>query len=95
MEISYNLKQIHDLSGWHKKEIQKSKKCGCFHCLKFFSPSKIKEWIEEPKDCPRGFGHTAICPNCGIDSVIPESNTYKLTIELLETMQDYWFKSDS
>ena len=88
--LESKLKQIHDLCGWHEKEIKNSNKCGCFNCLSIFLPSEIKEWIEESKDYPRGPGKTAVCPKCDIDTVLPENDLYKINNELLETMHDYW-----
>lgn len=64
--------------------LRKDKKCGCFYCLKIFDPSEIEEWIEDE-------ALTALCPHCGIDSVISESAGYPLTQEFLEKMRRYWF----
>lgn len=91
MSAEYNFKQIHSECGWHEEAIQKSTVCGCFYCLSTFPPSEIEEWVDEPEDCPRGPGRTAICPKCGIDAVLPESEHYKLTKELLEAMNKEWF----
>ena len=91
MSAEYNFKQIHSECGWHEEAIQKSNVCGCFYCLSTFPPSEIEEWVDEPEDCPRGPGRTAICPKCGIDAVLPESEHYKLTEELLEAMNKVWF----
>lgn len=74
----------HKFSINHRKELIKDKKCGCFYCVKIFSPSEIKIWIEDPLK-------TAICPYCGIDSVIGEYSGYPITQELLQKMHDYWF----
>lgn len=52
-----------------------------FFCLNIFSPDKIKEWIEDKEDL------TAICPYCGIDSVIGESSNYPITKEFLQEMK--------
>ena len=59
-----------------------SKQCGCFFCLRIFNPEKIQDWIQE---------ETAVCPFCAVDSVIPESEEYDLTDQLLLDMKDYWF----
>ena len=91
MSAGYNFKQIHSECGWHEEAIQKNIVCGCFYCLSTFPPSEIEEWVDEPEDCPRGPGRTAICPSCGIDAVIPESEHYKLTKELLEAMNKGFF----
>jgi hypothetical protein len=37
--------------------------CGCYCCVQVYSPELIAEWEDEEQ--------TAICPKCGIDSVIP------------------------
>ena len=33
----------------------------------------------------------AICPYCGMDSVIGESSGYPITKEFLQKMQEHWF----
>jgi hypothetical protein len=43
--------------------LEAATKCGCYYCLKIYSPSKITEWCDSDQ--------TAICPECGIDAVIP------------------------
>ena len=90
--MNINYKQVHSECGWHRDAIQKSKICGCFHCLEFFPPSEITEWLDESEDCPRGAGKTAVCPKCGIDSVLPESPLYKLTEDLLKAMNKEYFE---
>lgn len=67
-----------------KKELMKDKKCGCFSCLRIFHPGEIKFWIKDKKG-------TAMCPYCGIDSVIGESSGYHITKEFLTKMKEYWF----
>ena len=64
--------EAHKFSNNHMGAIQKDKVCGCFYCLKIFSPDEIDEWIIDDNPCDRG--GTAICPYCGIDSVIGESS---------------------
>jgi hypothetical protein len=61
----------------------KDKVCGCFSCLKIFAPTEIKEWVDEDK--------TAICPYCGIASIISESSKIPITKDFLEEMNNYWF----
>lgn len=79
----------HKFSNNHMTELKKDKLCGCFYCMEIFSPAEIKEWIVHPNPCDcRG---TAICPYCGIDSVIGESSGYPITKEFLAKMNKYWF----
>lgn len=73
----------HKFSAHHREMLEKDSKCGCFDCLEIFNPSEIEEWIYDR-------GHTAICPYCGIDSVIGESSGYPITKEFLKKMKDYW-----
>ncbi len=89
MTIDFNI--IHSKCGWHEEDIIKSKVCGCFYCLSIFCPIEIKEWIEEPDHCRRGPGKTAICPRCGIDSVLPDNIGHDITVEFLKLMQNKYF----
>ncbi len=73
-----SLEEIHKLCGWHRDAIVASPSVGCFYCLAIYSPSEIEDWVDEPEDCPRGPGKTALCPKCGIDAVLPESPDYEL-----------------
>jgi hypothetical protein len=57
-----------------------------------YPPAAIEEWVEEEADCPRGPGKTAICPKCGIDSVLPNSQVPNLNLGLLERMKTRWFE---
>lgn len=45
----------------------------------------IQEWIDD--------GDTAICPSCGIDSVIGSASSYPITPEFLTAMQKFWFEA--
>ena len=74
----------HEYCTNNKDSLQRDPVCGCFYCLKIFAPSEIGEWIPGAKG-------TALCPYCGIDSVIGESAGYPITKEFLEEMQKYWF----
>ena len=78
----------HQHSSNHRKQIEKSQLCGCFYCLKLFHPAKITEWVDEDKD---EVGQTALCPYCGIDSVIGSSSGIPLTRDFLYGMQQVWF----
>lgn len=86
-----DLEKIHAACGWHEEAVVSSSRCGCFHCLAFFPATGIGEWVDEPETGPRGPGRTALCPKCGIDAVLPESEDYDLTLELLKAMQARYF----
>ena len=76
--------KAHYFSSNNKKELLKDKKCGCFYCLEIFNPNEINRWIDDTSG-------TAICPYCGIDSVIGESSGFPITKEFLKEMKNYWF----
>jgi hypothetical protein len=66
----------------HKKRVLASDRVGCFYCVTIFPASEIKEWTSD--EC-------ALCPYCGIDSVLPDSPN--LTLEFLREMEKHWFGS--
>ena len=88
LHFKYNvefLTKAHDKSSSHKIEILSGNLCGCFYCEQTFLPNEIIEWIEESNG-----GETAICPKCGIDSVL-SSDLPINDIEFLDEMNNYWF----
>ena len=79
----------HKHSSNHRGELERSKLCGCFHCLAIFPPSQVSEWIDEVNDV----GTTAMCPQCGIDSVIGDASRFPITAEFLSALRAYWFEA--
>ena len=51
--------------------------------LRPYDPKEIKDWVDG--------GKTALCPYCGIDSVIPDTEEYPLTTAFLKKMYHVWF----
>jgi hypothetical protein len=84
--LSVLVQSAHQASSRHRPQIENSKRCGCFYCRKTFTPADIKEWIPEANNA-----ETAICPFCGIDSVIGDASGYELTDEFLWAMHKHWF----
>lgn len=85
-----HVQEAHTHSANHREEVLSSTRCGCFYCLAMFPPSDIVEWIDEDE---RGIGQTAMCPRCGIDSVIGDASGHEIAREWLSTMKYYWFSS--
>jgi hypothetical protein len=86
--------EAHPHSAKHRTEILSSEICGCFYCLALFQPNEIKDWIDEVSEKEteiNGCGQTALCPNCGIDSVIGSKSGYPINLEFLQIMHNYWF----
>lgn len=79
--------RAHRHSSRHRAEVLASAQCGCFYCRAIFKPAEINEWVDEWE----GIGQTALCPKCGIDSVIRSESGYPLTAEFLTAMNKHWF----
>ncbi|WP_173391538.1 cytoplasmic protein [Rhodopirellula baltica] len=77
----------HKHSSNHRDEIVRSDTCGCFYCMAVFQASEITEWIDEVD----GVDTTAMCPSCGIDSVIGSAAGYPITADFLRAMHGHWF----
>ncbi|MEM6502959.1 MAG: cytoplasmic protein [Cyanobacteria bacterium P01_C01_bin.89] len=81
-----DVKAAHQFSIRHRPQLLESDWCGCFYCCKIFNPSAIDRWIDEP-----GGGETALCPYCGIDSVIGDRSEFPITLEFMQKMHQHWF----
>lgn len=75
-------------SRYNRESLSKADTCGCFHCKKIFKTSEIKEWVDKDWD---GVYQTALCPYCGIDTVVGNNSEISLTMDLLERMYAFWF----
>jgi hypothetical protein len=76
--------RAHKSCSRHRSEIERSERCGCFYCLQSFLPGEIEEWTDDDT--------TAMCPRCGIDSVIGSASGFSLSQEFLRRMHHYWFE---
>jgi hypothetical protein len=75
----------HGHSSRHRAEIEASRSCGCFYCLRTFPPAQITCWIVDEG--------TALCPYCGIDSVIGDAAGYDVSEPFLSRMHAAWFEA--
>ena len=74
----------HQHSMNHRAQIEASAVCGCFRCGKTFSPAVIEDWVDD--------GQTALCPKCGIDSVIGDASGIPVADPgFLKKMKRRWF----
>ena len=85
LSIKDRCKLSHKFCQSNEKNIEKSQKCGCFFCGRIFDKILIVEWIEDTK------GKTALCPFCGIDSILPDSKV-EISKKFLKDMHRVWFK---
>jgi hypothetical protein len=86
IQLQYNLADAYNKSIYHRDEILRSELCGCFFCLKVFTPSEITHWVDMLASQP-----TALCPRCGADSVIGSASGYPITAGFLKQMHARWF----
>ncbi len=75
----------HAASSKHRAQIERSTLCGCFYCLAIFPPAEIATWLNESDG-------TALCPHCGIDSVIGDASNWPIREDFLAAMHDHWFQ---
>jgi hypothetical protein len=85
------IRDAHQRSIHHRAEIESSHLCACFHCYAQFAPREIIRWVD---DGPDGLGTTALCPRCGIDSVLGDSSGFPLSADFLQEMHRYWFTEE-
>ena len=84
----------HKHCSGNRVAISQSSLCACFYCLKTFPGEAIQTWWDQPDDAVNGeeaFGMTAVCPFCGIDSVLGDQCGYELSEEFLRRMEQFWF----
>ena len=85
------LREIHLYSAGHRHLVERATGCGCFYCKAMFPASEIELWCDDPEG-GLDKGTTALCPRCGIDSVLPNNIPgIELTSALLEEMQRHFF----
>lgn len=77
------MEKLHAYSSHNKELIKSSNNCYCFYCKSTILSSDINDYIDE--------GNTALCPNCGIDSIIPDSVNEVIDEQVLDDMNKYWF----
>jgi hypothetical protein len=79
--------RAHKNSFRNREEVQVSSLCGCFYCLRTFAPAEVVDWEDEKG----GVSATALCPKCGIDSVIGSASGFPVTEDFLKRMNQHWF----
>jgi hypothetical protein len=81
------LADAHKHASKHRVEVEASGRCGCFFCFKTFPPSAIKSWVDA--------NQTALCPSCGVDSVIGSGSMHRLDDAFLRKMHLQYFSGRS
>lgn len=66
-------------------EIVASKQCGCYFCRHIFSARQVSDWVEDGKHV------SALCPECGMDTVMGDASGIPLSKEMLKDMNQYFY----
>lgn len=82
-EKKSQLERLHTYSSHNKRLIDISNQCYCFYCRSCMDHSEIRDYMDN--------GQTAICPKCGIDSIIPDSIEEAVDENIILQMNEYWF----
>ena len=93
MRTRADLESIHRFSSNNRELLRQSDTASCFYCLASFPAGEILDWVDGPqnKSGEHDDGVTALCPRCGIDSVLPSAAPIKHDAELLTEMNQYFF----
>lgn len=79
------IRAAHKHCTYNRDAIRGSQSCGCFYCEGSYSASLVDEVLDEG---------TALCPQCGIDSVLPDLSGLPVTDPaFLFAMHGLWFGS--
>lgn len=82
-ETESRLKKLHAYSSYNRKLVDVADQCYCFYCQNTMDAGEIEDYADD--------GQTAICPKCGIDSILPDSIEEALDANTIAEMNEYWF----
>ena len=82
-DLPYDLITAHKRSMNNRQALLEAGKGACFYCLDEFAAHEISRWTDDDS--------TALCPRCGIDSVLSVSDQ-AADKEFLRRMREYWFE---
>lgn len=75
--------KAHLFCGKNKDLLAASQEAACFYCLRHFRAKNVEKWVGKNNQ-------TALCPFCGIDSVLPDA-VVDWSDGLLVDMTRIWF----
>ena len=93
MRTKADFDSLHRYSSNNRELLAKSDLAGCFYCRNIFPAREIQDWVDgkQVESGELDDGVTALCPRCGIDSVLPAAAPITLNENLLAEMHDHWF----
>jgi hypothetical protein len=73
-------------STTHNRQLlAESEMAGCISCLQIFSPNEIVNWRDSFESMT---GETALCPNCGDDSIVGSASGIPITLSSLSALNE-------
>jgi hypothetical protein len=82
-EMDYEILTAHKGCTNNRQALLEAGSGACFFCLEEFAADEIAEWVDRDS--------TALCPRCGIDSVLSVSGQ-AADKDFLRRMREYWFE---
>lgn len=73
----------HKHASQHRSELEASDGCACFFCFRRFTVAEITSWIDK--------GQTALCPKCGLDSVLGNASPLSIDDRFLRKMHQHHY----
>jgi hypothetical protein len=75
----------HAFASKHRVAVEASAQCVCFSCFARFKPAAITKWIDAQQ--------TALCPKCGLDSVLGEASGSRIDDAFLRRLHIHIFST--
>lgn len=82
-EEKMQLENLHTYSTNNRRFVAISDKCYCFYCRACVDHSEIVDYLKDEQ--------TAVCPKCGIDSIIPDRIDETVDESIIAKLHAYWF----
>ncbi len=82
-EKESQLERLHAYCSHNRNTVMLSSKCYCFFCMHRMVPGEITDYTDN--------GQTALCPQCGMDCVIPDGIEEEVNEGIAAEMHLYWF----
>ena len=78
-----DLRAAYDARARNRALVEASQLCGCFSCFALFAPSEVTGWADADEDW-------ATCPHCGMDTVLPSTAGFPVTVGFLKELNAWW-----
>ncbi len=88
MEKIPSLSELFDHTTNNDLEILQSHKCSCLFCRHTIDAREVQDWVNDEQ------GVSAICPECGMDTLIGDASGYSFTKEELREINTTYFGED-